>query len=204
MSKKIGIFLLGVLALTSVTKGLADASSDLAELLVGLDHFSADFSQEIKTQDGELIQSAAGTVHAQRPAKLRWAITQPDEQLVVIDGEKVWRYEADLAQVTVGNYDATEQAAPSILLSGDVGALNNKFNVSQYDGGFILAPKDSSSLFVQIYVRFNKGFIAQLQITDGFEQITEILFSNADNTTEHSIDLYRFTPPEGVDILRND
>ena len=204
MSKKIGILLLGFLAVIPVPLTLADASSDLAELLVAMNQFSADFSQEINTQDGEFIQSAAGTVHAQRPAKLRWAITAPDEQLVVIDGEKVWRYETDLDQVTVANYDASEQAAPSILLSGDIDALNDKFNVSQYDGGFILSPKDSSSLFVQIYVRFNEGFITQLQITDGFEQITEILFSNVDSATEHSPDLYRFNPPEGVDILRND
>jgi outer membrane lipoprotein-sorting protein len=59
-------------------------------------------------------------------------------------------------------------------------------------------------LFVQIYVRFNQGLIAQLNITDGFEQITEIKFSNVDNTSEHSEDLYIFTPPEGIDILRND
>jgi outer membrane lipoprotein carrier protein len=143
-------------------------------------------------------------VHAQRPSKLRWEIIEPDEQLVVVDGEKMWRYEADLEQVTVENYIASQQAAPSILLSGDVDALNNKFNVSQYDGGFILSPKDSSSLFVQIYVRFADGLIAQLQITDGFEQITEILFFNVDITTEQSSDLYSFTPPEGVDILRND
>jgi outer membrane lipoprotein carrier protein len=135
---------------------------------------------------------------------LRWAIKEPDAQLVVVDGEKMWRYDADLEQVTVENYTASGQAAPSILLSGDVTALNDKFNVSQYDGGFILSPKDSSSLFVQIYVRFADGLIAQLQITDGFEQITEILFSNVDITTEHSSDLYSFTPPEGVDILRND
>jgi outer membrane lipoprotein carrier protein len=67
-----------------------------------------------------------------------------------------------------------------------------------------LSPKDSSSLFVQIYVRFSDGLIKQLQITDGFEQITEILFSNVDSATKHSPDLYRFNPPEGVDILRND
>jgi outer membrane lipoprotein carrier protein len=116
----------------------------------------------------------------------------------------MWHYEADLEQVTVENYSASQQAAPSILLSGDVDALNNKFNVSQYDGGFILSPKDSSSLFVQIYVRFADGLISQLQITDGFEQITEILFFNVDITTEQSSILYSFTPPEGVDILRND
>jgi outer membrane lipoprotein carrier protein len=204
MSKNIGILLLGFLALIPMPLTLADASSDLAELLVAKNQFSADFTQEIKALDGELIQSAAGKVHAQRPAKLRWSITEPDEQLVVIDGEKVWRYEADLEQVTVAKYDASEQAAPSILLSGDIAALNDKFNVSEYDGGFILSPKDTSSLFLQIYVRFNEGFIAQLQITDGFEQITEILFSNVDVVTEHSLGLYRFSPPEGVDILRND
>ncbi|MFT6309723.1 MAG: outer membrane lipoprotein carrier protein [Porticoccus sp.] len=204
MSNKICILLLTILALIQVPKVLADASSDLAELLLAMNQFSADFSQQISTQDGELIQSASGNVHAQRPSKLRWAIKEPDAQLVVVDGEKMWRYEADLEQVTVENYTASGQAAPSILLSGDVTALNDKFNVSQYDGGFILSPKDSSSLFVQIYVRFADGLIAQLQITDGFEQITEILFSNVDITTEHSSDLYSFTPPEGVDILRND
>ncbi|MFQ3322530.1 MAG: outer membrane lipoprotein carrier protein [Pseudomonadales bacterium] len=204
MSNKICILLLTILALTQVPKVLADASSDLAELLLAMNQFSADFSQQISTQDGELIQSASGNVHAQRPSKLRWAINEPDEQLVVVDGEKMWRYEADLEQVTVENYTASEQAAPSILLSGDVKALNDKFNVSQYNGGFILSPKDSSSLFVQIHVRFGDGLIAQLQITDGFEQITDILFSNVDITTEHSSDLYSFSPPEGVDILRND
>ncbi|MFT6758285.1 MAG: outer membrane lipoprotein-sorting protein, partial [Chitinophagales bacterium] len=53
-------------------------------------------------------------------------------------------------------------------------------------------------------VRFADGLISQLQITDGFEQITEILFFNVDITTEQSSILYSFTPPEGVDILRND
>jgi outer membrane lipoprotein carrier protein len=204
MSTKIGLLLLTVFTVTQVPNTLASASSELAELLLAMKQFSADFSQQINTQDGELIQSAAGIVHAQRPSKLRWEIIEPDEQLVVVDGEKMWRYEADLEQVTVENYIASQQAAPSILLSGDVDALNNKFNVSQYDGGFILSPKDSSSLFVQIYVRFADGLIAQLQITDGFEQITEILFFNVDITTEQSSDLYSFTPPEGVDILRND
>jgi outer membrane lipoprotein carrier protein len=204
MTKLTKLLLLNIIVFFVVSRAYAGPATDLAELLAGLDQFSADFAQTITTHDEELIQSAAGTVYAQRPTKLRWVITDPDEQLIVIDGEKVWRYETDLEQVTVDNYDHAAHSAPSIILSGDAEGLNNKFKVSLKDGGFMLVPKDSSSLFVQIYVRFDQGLIAQLNITDGFEQITEIKFSNVDNTSEHSEDLYIFTPPEGIDILRND
>ncbi|MEH6551226.1 MAG: outer membrane lipoprotein chaperone LolA [Pseudomonadales bacterium] len=181
-----------------------DASSELIAHLEGIEQFSAQFSQTMSGPDGELIQQASGLAYARRPAKLRWQIESPDQQLIIADGVKIWRYEADLAQVTVDAYTPELSAAPALLLSGDVDTIIQHYYVTGGDGSFLLTPLNDSDLFVSLQVTFQGDMMESIVLNDGFEQTTVINFSAVDISSILSDDLFRFEAPAGVDVLHND
>ncbi len=49
--------------------------------------FSADFSQQVISPEGETVMEGEGSVEIARPSLFRWSTTFPDENLLVSDGK---------------------------------------------------------------------------------------------------------------------
>ena len=176
-----------------------------------LEHFltqsktmSADFVQTLRADDNEVLQESKGHFYLNRPGKFRWNYTTPYEQEIVSDGEQVWIFDVDLQQVTVQNKSVSLNNTPMALMEGKL-KLKEAYDVSELDhrDGIYrlkLSSKTKDADFSELIIGVNKQGLQFMQLRDQFEQTTDIVFVKLELNKKLASDLFKFTPPEGVDV----
>lgn len=198
-----GALLLG--AACAVQAGTARDRLD--EFLGGLDALQADFRQVLLDEQGRASEESRGVVYLHRPGRFRWDYRQPHPQIVVADGQRLWLYDPELEQVTVQPQAEALGATPAALLASER-PLEESFRVTELppreDGTawLALAPRDPGSSFEGIRVGLGAQGLEAMELEDGFGQTTRIEFSDIRRNPDLDADLFRFTPPEGVDVIR--
>jgi outer membrane lipoprotein-sorting protein len=95
---------------------------------------------------------------------------------------------------------------PAILLAGG-GNLNDNFTLKKLkQQGKLqwmeMIPKKNDGGFEDIRLGFEGNVLRQLEMVDGFGQTTRITMSNNRENYKIRDSLFRFTPPKGVDVIR--
>lgn len=162
------------------------------------------FAQSVVGKSGRKPQNSVGSFTLMRPGKLRWAYEKPMRLLLVADGEKLWTYDADLNQVTVGKIDKALGATPAALLTGE--ALDKHFtltDVGTADGMEIVdaLPKGADSTFVRVRIGLSNNLPRLMEVEDNFGQTTTVLFTEFQPNPLLAKDAFRFTPPAGADVV---
>ncbi len=185
----------------SATPGALALDSFLAEV----DTFTAEFEQELTSSDGQLLDTAQGTLSLKRPNRFLWRYESPIEQLVVADGAQLWMYDIELAQATVAPLDSDNPSSPAMLLSGEEDVRDGFDVVEDYasDGAdwIRLSPKPGGTDFRSVLIGFIDGLPVQLELVDGLDQVTSITFSGIAVNTDLSDSAFEFEPPPGVDVI---
>lgn len=168
----------------------------------------AHFSQVLLEADSDRAQVSEGTFYLHRPQRFRWDYTRPAPQLVVADGEHLWLFDPDLEQATVRRLDDGLSSTPAMLLSGD-GNFDDSFRVgaAYHEDGFDwveLAPISAAADFAGVRVGFENGRLASMELIDALGQTTVIRFSDVQVNIPLDPALFQFTPPPGVDVIRDD
>lgn len=125
--------------------------------------FSGRFKQTSHRTDTDTgPKKADGLVAYKRPGKMRWLYEEPEEQLLVTNGQTMWLFDPLLENVTVQKLEKiTEGTALSFLLGlGNLKADFNRREISQnllsnQDGLVVeLEPKKSTAnlAFIQLNV----------------------------------------------------
>lgn len=174
---------------------------------------SATFEQVQKDEDGRVLQTSTGQVfleRANRPdgtGRFRWNYQAPYTQLLVCDGETIWMYDPDLAQVTARPAAQTLAGTPAELLSRR-GALAQQFNqavLGTQDGlqHVRLTPKSDDGEFREIELWLADGVPRRMRFRDPLGGSSEIRFR--DTRTNVALDgaLFRFEVPKGVELVRS-
>lgn len=195
------------LVAASLLSGALQAApvDDLLALLLPIKGMEARFTQNTYDTKGELLQNNQGEVKAQAPAKFSWKTAEPFPQTIVTDGEKLWVYDPDLAQVQVRPFDKNYQQTPAMLFTGNAQEIAKLFTVEQVagrDNSFRLLPKDRShNLFEALEMRFDSGLPASMHIEDSMRQKTEILFSDVRLNPALPSSTFQFAPPAGTEVI---
>jgi outer membrane lipoprotein carrier protein len=197
-----------ILAIALLNPGVsAHAASDpLDRFFNDVLTFKASFNQVVLDEALNPIQESSGTLYLQRPNKFRWDYDQPFKQHIVSDGKQIWVYDVELQQVTVRKMDGALGNTPAILLAGK-GKLGDNFEVKALGKQGTLEwvkmiPKNKDGGFEDIRVGFENGKIRKLEMIDSFGQITRIDLRNNRENKPISKNKFRFTPPKGVDVVR--
>jgi len=165
----------------------------------------ARFTQTVTDKNGRQVQQASGEFAIARPGKFRWSVDKPYQQLLVGDGERVWVYDPDLNQVVKRRNDQALGSTPAALLAGrdDVERAFDWRDLPAADGLDWLGatPKDKESAFSDIRLGFDAAGLAALEILDNFGQHTRIRLTGLERNPKLSPDLFRFTPPQGADVV---
>ena len=186
-------------------------SRALRALLESMASYRADFEQVVAGQFGEILQTATGTMHLERPGRLRWEMGEPYPQLVVTNGEQVWVYDPDLEQVTVQLFEDTVEGSPMMVLT-DTSMIESYFRVrmnstaTETEQRFALSPKDpgSTSLFREITMTFSVGgLLTGLEVVDDLDQKTTVVFRHGQLNPVLESGLFEFEVPAGVDVIGN-
>ena len=96
-------FLLPLALVTSASaQSAVDGMATLQAFLDGVQTLTADFKQELWTADQRPLQTDTGSLSMKRPNRFRWTYEEPAELTIVADGERLWIYDVELAQVSYG------------------------------------------------------------------------------------------------------
>jgi outer membrane lipoprotein carrier protein len=162
------------------------------------------FAQSVAAKSGRKPQHSAGIFMMQRPGKLRWSYEKPYQLLLVADGERLWTYDLDLNQVTVGKIDQALGATPAALLTG--AGLDRHFTLTEAgtaDGLELVdaVPKTADSSFARVRIGLSDNLPRLMEVQDNFGQTTTLLFTQFQPNPILPKDAFRFTPPKGADVI---
>lgn len=186
----------------------AGARDDLNTFTKGLKGLNGQFAQKVFDAKGKLKESSSGKVALSAPRLFRWEYQKPYPQLIVADGKTVWVYDPDLEQVTKRPQGVEEQHSPLSALI-DPGKLDKQFVVKEagtQDGlaWLVLAPKgddEGDATFRSARLGFGAAGLARMQVVDALGQRTEIEFSAWQRNPSFGKDVFRYSPPKGVDVI---
>lgn len=198
-----GLLLLPVVLMPLHAK--ADGMSSLKNFYKQTQAVRANFHQLVTDRQGRKVQEVYGEMQLKRPNKFRWDYKQPFEQQIVSDGDKVWLYDIELAQVTVRPLGKALGSSPAALLAGDSN-LEKNFklnNVDSKDGiDWVNAnPNNEDSGFEKILLGFKNDQLQEMQLVDSFGHQTKIVFSKLENNPVINNQVFLFKPPAGVDVV---
>lgn len=192
------------------------SASELKALLSPVTTLQGSFQQTVKTEKGGVLQRLAGKVWLKKPAQFRWEIVGKDPRLVIADGKKVWDYDKELEQVTVQKLEKGQTRAPIFFLTGDTNSIDKDFSVSNWTkktgsnvcmqdstACFELKPKRKEGSFQWIRIGFKDKVLKEMEMLDQLGQYSQFIFKDVVLNPNIASSVFQFTPPSGVDVLKN-
>lgn len=209
-----GVLLAGLTSVVSVAAH-ADAVSRLQNFASQVKQGQASFTQTVTSPDGKKVRKSSGTLAFAKPSRFRFEYLKPMPQVIVGDGQQVWLYDPDLKQVTVRPMTEAMGATPAALLAG--GSIERDFVLKNVPaepavpgapaGGAVMEwvqalPKVKDGAFQSVKVGFKGDQLVAIEVLDGFGQRSRLDFSPFDRQTPLPAERFTFTPPSGVDVLK--
>ncbi|MFO1355961.1 MAG: outer membrane lipoprotein chaperone LolA [Gammaproteobacteria bacterium] len=183
-----------------------DGMVRLEQFLERAQSMRAEFRQEVRNGEQQVVDRAEGRVVLKRPGRFRWDYERPYERVVVADGKRLWLYEADLSQVTVRPLTDALGETPAALLTGDRRILERFERVSSWAGDQLawvrLRPRAADADFSSVAVAFAGDRPAELVLDDRLGQQTHLYFTDVRLNVPVADDSFAFKVPPGVDVIR--
>ncbi|MDT8397010.1 MAG: outer membrane lipoprotein chaperone LolA [Pseudomonadales bacterium] len=214
MNKGLWACLLGLLmAIFSWSSGAQPVESgspavmQLTAILEKTGSLRAEVEQLMLDQEGRELQEVRATLIMQKPDHFYWQTSEPYEQLMLTDGQKIWIYEPDLEQVTIQAFDAEVGRTPVLLLSGSAASLAEAYDIEMallpHNGRtrFVLLPKDPGSLFERLSLTFFDDKLEEMQFEDSLGQKTSLSFSGQEVNVPIAPEVFEFVIPPGTDVI---
>lgn len=166
---------------------------------------SARFEQSLIDANGDVLETASGTVDIRRPGRFRWTYLQPYEQHLVADGLNVWSYDVDLAQVTVNPQAELLRNTPALLLGGADNVLDDFDYMGSFeDRGTVwvrLKPGNSAHGFSKVELGFTDGTLSRMMFDDALGQTTLIALLDVTINKRQADEFFVFVLPDDVDLV---
>jgi outer membrane lipoprotein carrier protein len=165
---------------------------------------------ETLTRPGAPERRRSGTINFSKPGKLRWEFAPPEAQLIVSDGTTLYTYDPDLNQVIETPLsDALQSPSVSAFLLG-MGNLERDFDSSMPSAAagsklvaLVLKPKKGGQT-IELGIDPKTYDIVTFALTDQLGNRTLLEFAEIGNNVELSGELFKFTVPDGADIVRTE
>lgn len=199
--------LAALVACTSVGAFAAEAPSatdSLRRFFNEVRSYTARFQQVSLDEAQKPIQESTGRLWLERPNKFRWNYDKPRQQIVG-DGERVWVYDEELAQISVRPMATGLADTPALLLAGR-GRLEDAFALKNQgeDGGIHwveLLPKRKDGGFERLRLGFEQGKFRVIEMLDGLGHTTRYTLRNGEENVSIEPSRFQFIPPKGVDVV---
>ncbi|WP_286235845.1 outer membrane lipoprotein chaperone LolA [Thalassotalea sediminis] len=166
-----------------------------------LEKFSANFEQLVTDESGTELQRSRGTLAVQKPNLVYWQTTQPEESLIVSDGETLWLFDPFIEQATAYSLASSIANTPILLLTSNDENLWHKYQVTkQSEQHFSLMSLDENAQVKSLAIIFEQDTveIKQFTIVDVTGQTSDIFLTDVEHQKDINPNLFIFTVPEGV------
>ena len=172
--------------------------------------FTADVTQDATIASLGKTVTAHGTIAFKKPGKMRWDLTQGDQQIIVADGSTLWLYRPDDRQVLKAPFDAAFRSAIPISFLTGVGRITQDFQAS-LDG----ETPDHHGLYLLLVPRQDGKGLGQLRLTvasdtfdirgaeirDALGNVNQLRFENVRRNLGIADEQFVFKVPAGVDVI---
>lgn len=181
----------------------ADAAESLRAFVRDVKSGRSAFTQTVTSPDGARQKVSSGQFSFVRPDRFRFEYTKPYPQTIVGDGQKVWMYDPDLAQVTVRPLGQALGNTPAALLTGS--SIEKTFelkNQPDRDGlEWVRAtPREAGGTVQWLQAGFRGRALVAVEIADSFGQRSLLRFEQMATEVTLPPETFRFTPPPGADV----
>ena len=199
-----------VLICVLLSTGSCSVAASLEEFyshIDGIRSMRADFIQKTFDEDLGLLEISSGTMALGRPSKFRWVYAPPYPQSIVSDGKKVWIYDPDLKQVSISDFDHSQDGL-MVVFSGDKlqrasYAVKRIFRDGDDNAWFEVVPKISSGFFKTMYFGFSGDTLSTVEFKTSVDRLLKILFNKVERNVLLDDNFFQFVIPEDVDVVRN-
>ena len=185
--------------------GLSAQAAEIDSAAAAMAGMEASFTQRFTPKGFTNSQVESGSVIFGTLPMMRWTYSKPEEKVFVFDGSTSSFYVAADKQVTVATIDDRRKSELPFLLIGDPAARERLFVVKESRSGantvVSLQPRDAGATIRNITLTISPAhLIQQIQYSDREGNRTVFDFSGF-RRRALSPDLFRFTPPPGVEVV---
>lgn len=151
---------------------------------------------------------ARGRVVFAKPGRMRWSYEEPEPSLVVSDGETLWIYDPAAGEAQALPVDEGFLSGTAIQFLLGEGQLTETFRVSAESCAerpvvLDLVPRrDATYERLRLWVDPASGAVAATEVVDLFGNRTHVAFADVQVNRDPAPDLFRFEPPQGVEVMR--
>ena len=182
-----------------------EADQDLEAIVASIETLQANFYQEVRNQQGDLIQESNGTIKIKKPGRFIWHYEMPEPQDIIADGKNLWLIDYDLQQVSVQPLTQALGSSPILLLT-NYRSINQDFEIRLMGEAFglhwrALVPRVQDTEFYRVEIGLKGNQVREMKLLDQFDQTTVIRFSRV--LTNHSIadKVFQFSNSEHLDVI---
>ncbi len=177
-----------------------DAKQQLQAKLALLATYQASFTQTVIDIENTLLQKATGRIVLKQPNKLYWELFEPNESVLLADGDNIWNIDPFLEQVVVYGADAALENNPLILLTNPDSSKWQEFDVSHSDSQFIITPRELNGGIKTLRLLFKGDLLVELESQDAQQQKSLLLFGEIKQNHSLPSDTFIFVMPDGYEL----
>ena len=178
---------------------------NINDYLSGINTLKAEFKQTIYSSSKEAIDYSEGLIWLKKPEQILWEFQRPNIKKIIVDGESVSIYDANLNQLLIVPYtDQYQSSLASILINNDNLEVFYEIQTKINDDGFYLITlfqKKDDSLFTKIEISISEMLIHTIKLWDSSGQSIAIVLENIEMNISLPDSSFKFTSPKGVDIF---
>lgn len=185
---------------------LAANAAELDRVASAVAGSEAGFTQRFTPKGFSTSTPESGSVVFGDLPMMRWSYSTPEQKLFIFDGKRSWFYVPGDKQVTVAEVDDSRRADLPFLLITEPAARERLFNISEAtrDGSVVttLQPKNAAAQIRGVIVTTSASthLLQRIEYTDREGNRTSFDFSGF-HKRPTTPDLFRFTPPAGVQVV---
>ena len=160
-------------------------------------------------------RTESGSLWLKKPGKMRWEYRSPKEKLFLSDGKDAWFYlpgDRQVRRSSVKKLDDLRSPLGFLLgktrLEKELDGLSAAPDVTPTTAGNVVlrgVPKAMADRVNEVVLEITPDYhIARIQFEEADESVTEYRFSEQKENAAIADQLFRFSPPAGVEVVDGD
>jgi outer membrane lipoprotein carrier protein len=178
-----------------------------------LQTLQAEFTETYRGAGIERTES--GSLWLKKPGKMRWEYRSPKEKLFLSDGKDAWFYlpgDRQVRRSSVKKLDDLRSPLGFLLgktrLEKELDGLSAAPDVTPTTAGNVVlrgVPKAMADRVNEVVLEITPDYhIVRIQFEEADESVTEYRFSEQKENAGIADQLFRFSPPPGVEVVDGD
>ncbi len=173
------------------------AKADLRKTLQGMETMKASFTQSVMDVKGSILQQSKGRIALKKPQMLRWEVSEPEESLMIADGNTVFNIDPFVEQVTMISQKSLTNNNPLMLLISNEDSHWKSIEVSKQGDQYTIKSLATDSPITLVLLEFDKqSHLRSLISIDRQQQKNELIFADSEINQGLQADLFQYNIPE--------